>query len=494
MDRERCGGDTPLDFLRRNRWERPQALALAGGERSWTWAEIWDAGQRAATEMVRGGVRAGDRVAYVTADNAEGLVLLIGIWLAGAVASPINRSLPTGLVERTLDRLRPCWVVLGGCETYVPPPQYPRLRVQGTAAAEPSLLPPPPVPDAPALILFTSGSTGLPKGVLSTHRAVALNARRTAQALSLGPDERILINTPHYYTSAILHFLTLACRGGGLVGWTGFLFSATFCEAVERFGCTGFGGAPAHFVRILEALPERRPRLRFLMSSGDHLPDHLALKARQAFPGARVYRVYGLSEVAGRLCVLDPDLLEVKPGSVGRPLPGMTVSIRREDGITEAAPGELGEVYVRGDMLTQGYFEDEAAGRELRTPAGFRTGDCGLLDADGFLFLRGRRDDVFKSGGEKVSCLLIQQELQNLGLFRDVAVLPVRDELLGRIPKVYYVPAGETPVEPFAVIRALRGRLPQSHLPARFEEVETIPRTGSGKIVRAELLAAGPRV
>ena len=100
---------------------------------------------------------------------------------------------------------------------------------------------------------------------------------------------------------------------------------------------------------------------------------------------------------------------------------------------------------------------------------------------------------VFKSGGEKVSCLLIQQELQSIGLFRDVAVLPEPDEFLGHVPKVYYVPVGNACVEPFSVIRALRDRLPHSHLPVSFEEVEDIPHTGSGKVVRSELLAVGAR-
>jgi acyl-CoA synthetase (AMP-forming)/AMP-acid ligase II len=482
---------TPLGFLDDNLERRANAPALMSGDTAWTWRELEEEALRFAAALVRAGVGPGDRVAYASDEASEGFAMLFGIWRAGCVASPMNMRLPSNVLADILETLAPR-ALLAGQGTPDLAGHAAGLTVIGAqdrpdAARGPLAAP---APDSTAMVFFTSGSTGRPKGVVSTHRAIALNALRTSEFLGIAPDDRILINTPHYYTSAVCHLLTLACRGGSLVSWRDFLFWEDFTREVGRRGCTGFGGAPAHFVRLFSEPAARKALpLRFLVSSGDHLPQHLALEALRACPGARIFRIYGLSEVAGRLCILDPALVESRPDSVGRPLPGMSVAVLREDG-SRAEPGEIGEIHVQGDMLASEYLGSPAATANLRKPLGFPTGDCGFLDAEGLLHLRGRKDDVFKSGGEKVSCLLIQQELMRLGLFADAAVLPVEDELLGKVAKAFLVMAEGAVFNRMKVLRALSGRLPNSALPRHFVELSAIPRTGSGKVERKALLAA----
>ncbi len=481
--------NSPLDFILRNAEYRGESVALIDENGSWTWNELLSAGAGLASRLEKAGLSKGGRAAYLTRDNVEGFIILIAIWLAKGVASPLNPSQPQHLVDRMLERLDPQLVVLGRDLESVYTAGLPTVSVEELSRDETGERPKvSSEASSPALILFSSGTTGEPKGIVSTHKAIAMNSRETAKALGVESDDRILINTPHYYTSAIIHFLTLASRGGGLATWQGFLFSDTFCDVVGKYSCTGFGGAPTHFVRILSAPPAFAPKtLRFMMSSGDHLSDSLALNAERFFPGIRMFRVYGLSEVAGRLCILEPELLRRKPGSVGRPLPRMSVTVKREDGVTDALPGESGEVHVAGPMLTSEYFRDEVNSADLHTPGGFRTGDVGVLDDEGYLSILGRLDDVFKSGGEKVSCLMIQNELLSLGLFEDVAVLAVEDELLGRVPKVYYVADKDFVFNKMDLVRRLRKTLPNSHVPRLFEAVDFIPRTGSGKVIKAEL-------
>ena len=343
-------------------------------------------------------------------------------------------------------------------------------------------------PDEPAMIMFTSGTTGLPKGVCQTLRSVSANAGHVALRLGLRADDRIFINTPPYFTSGICHFLTLLAAGGGTAGQLGFFFGAGLLDELAALGCTGFGGAPAHLVRVVEPLEEvREHALRFWVSSGDHLPPAVIAKLRRVLPGVRLFNMYGLTEVSGRLCVLAPDELDERPGSVGRPIGDMRVAARAPDG-EPAAPGQTGELFVTGSLLMQGYLDEPAVTAATLTAQGLRTGDFGHTDADGYVWIAGRKDDIIKRGGEKVSIVHVQQALQGLGRFADVAVLAAPDDILGHVPVAFVVPR-EDGFKAGRVLRELRGVLPAASLPSRIVAVPAIPRTGSGKAIRAELQA-----
>ena len=167
----------------------------------------------------------------------------------------------------------------------------------------------------------------------------------------------------------------------------------------------------------------------------------------------------------------------------------MSAGVFEQDSDRPCPPETLGEICVRGPLLSKGYLNSGAPLPGADTPAGFRTGDYGYVDGEGFLFLRGRKDDIFKSGGEKVSTILIQQALSGMPEFSDCAVLPVEDQVLGRVPGVYYVPANGAGLKKRAVLKRLKQILPPNHIPVRFTPLKSIPRTGSGKIIRRELEA-----
>jgi acyl-CoA synthetase (AMP-forming)/AMP-acid ligase II len=161
--------------------------------------------------------------------------------------------------------------------------------------------------------------------------------------------------------------------------------------------------------------------------------------------------------------------------------------VRRGDG-AEAAAGETGELYVTGSLLMLEYLDEPEISARTLTAHGLRTGDFGHVDADGFVWIEGRSDDIIKRGGEKVSLVHIQDALRALELFADVAVIAADDELLGRVPVAFVVPSDPGAFERATVMRALRRALPATSLPSRVVALTEIPRTGSGKAIRQELL------
>jgi acyl-CoA synthetase (AMP-forming)/AMP-acid ligase II len=489
----------------------PDALLLVSRGRAYSYAGFLARAQALAAGLGKAGVRRGERVALFLEEYDQFFVAMAGAWLAGTVVVPLNVSLPQRDVDWLLGKVRPRALLLPGddacpCEgparlvvTADADGLVAGLRPAGSAAgadlaagaaaraaaAADGLEPV--RPDELAMIMFTSGTTGVPKGVCQTLRATSENPGLVAQTLGLRADDRIFINTPPYFTSGICHFLTLMAHGGSIAGQLGFYFGEGLLDEMEALGCTGFGGAPAHLVRVVEPMDEAREHpFRFWVSSGDHLPLHVIEKARRVLPGIGIFNMYGLTEVSGRLCVLLPDELDAREGSVGRPIGAMNVTARDAGGAAVPA-GHSGELYVTGPLVMQGYLDEPEVTARTLTEHGLRTGDFGRVDADGYVWVAGRKDDIIKRGGEKVSVVHVQEALLELGRFHDVAVIAAPDEILGHVPVAFVVPHEPQGFRGSRVLRELRDVLPSTSLPSRIVAVERIPRTGSGKAVRAEL-------
>ena len=469
---------------------QPDARLLATRGRTYTYAQFVARAAGVLAALRDAGFARGDRVAALLEEYDAFFATTFAVWMGGGVVIPLNTSLPQSDIEWLIAKSGPRFVVTPADVTPLPE-GVARVVVDAEAiptgaADDLDVI----GRDELAMIMFTSGTTGVPKGVCQHITAITANARHVSDVLGLTADDRIFINTPPYFTSGICHFLTLMSHGGGITGQLGFFFGENLLAEMEELGCTGFGGAPAHLVRVVEPLDAVQPerRLRFWVSSGDHLPVKTIAKMRQVLPGVRLFNMYGLTEVSGRLCVLPPDEIDRRLGSVGRPIGDMTITARRSDG-TPADPGESAELYVDGSLVMQGYLDEPEITAQALTRHGFRTGDFGHTDADGFVWIEGRKDDIIKRGGEKVSTIHVQQGLMSLGLFRDAAVIAADDEMLGHVPVAFVVPLEPEGFKQTRVLRALKKVLPGSHLPSRVVALDEIPRTGSGKAIRGELRA-----
>jgi acyl-coenzyme A synthetase/AMP-(fatty) acid ligase len=221
------------------------------------------------------------------------------------------------------------------------------------------------------------------------------------------------------------------------------------------------------------------------MSSGDHLPVSAIDQLMAAFPGIELHVVYGMAELAGRFCALPPEHQSDKRGSVGFPIAGLEYTVRDDAGVLCPA-GEIGNIHVQGLLGFGGYFGNPAASAEVLGAHGFANGDKGYVDADGFLFLAGRSDSVFKRSGLKVSAQLVTDALVALDYVADAYTRAEEDMIEGNVPVSYVVWSGDKRGMP-EVLADLRKVLPVNHLPRRIQSLPAIPRTGSGKVDRAAL-------
>jgi acyl-CoA synthetase (AMP-forming)/AMP-acid ligase II len=483
---------SPFNFLFNNDHLVNNTNVLITENDSISWEELSDEIDKIAWYLISNGIKPYQRIACIFDDSIKFFKVMFGIWAAGGIVVPVNRSILNIQRQIIIDKLQPHFIIsshkdfidieydmakkliLPDCLPDINPSCYTRYTPKSNDCA---------------MIMFTSGTTGIPKGVINTHFSLAENCRLTSEMLNITHRDRIFINTPVYYTSTICHFLTMLSKSASVFFHNGFLFDHMFFELIKKYKCTGFGGAPTHFNRFFSGslVDIKKPELfRFVMSSGDHLPAYLIKRVATFFPELEIYNVYGLSEVSGRLFFLKPIMQKSKAGSVGKSFDCMSIKILNDD-LKICAAGEVGEIFVKGPLLAKEYFQDTANTKKLKTKFGFKTGDIGYFDSDGFLYLQGRNDDIFKSGGEKVSTLMIQQALAKLEEFDDIAVISIKDEMLMKIPVAFYVLKKEFSFNKKNVTKKMKQTLPSNHIPAKFIEVSMIPRTGSGKTIRSEL-------
>ncbi len=481
-------------------------LALVQGERRLTYAALWAQVQAAAAWWRGSGLAPGERVALVLPNCIESVVAYYSAWLAGAVVVPLNaqaksRDLGHWLahsgarflvheagnaeLERSLADLQPApaRIAVGGSVSHgaVPWPEVIAPRAPVAAAAL--------QPDKLAMLLYTSGTTGRPKGVMLSHGNLEANVESVVQYLALGPGDSIVSLLPFYYSygNSVLH--THLSVGGAVVLEQNLVFPHAVVETLARERATGFSGVPSTFALLLSrvALEKYDLRsLRYITQAGGAMAPALARRLQDTVPGARLFVMYGQTEATARLTFLPPERLHEKLGSAGIPIPGVRIQVRDEQG-REAPAGEPGEVWARGGNVMLGYWCDEESTREVLVDGWLKTGDLGHLDADGYLYLVGRRSDMIKTGAHRVNPKDIEEAIAELPAVAEVAVAGIDDELLGQVIKAFVVPAPGAAFDVNAVKAHCRERLPAFKIPKHIEIVASLPKTASGKIRRVEL-------
>jgi len=496
--------DPSVDLLRQRAASTPDSTAVVDadtGER-WTYAEFDERVTRRARALDPIAT-SGGRVGVALDTSPAFAEVCFAAARLGLAVVPLNLDLPVETLRRQADRAAVTSLVCerdtqalalevaadGATVASVDPPERDGVSsleppesvagdITGPAPVEQSL-------DAERVVLFTSGTTGDPKGVRLTRRNLLASATGSAFRLGVDPHDSWLVCLPMYHMGGLAPLVRSTLYGTTTVIQRSFE-AGTTARVLDDYDVTGVSLVPTTLHRLLDAGWHSPETLRFVLLGG--APASRALLDQALDRDVPVYPTYGATETASQVATATPDEVREFPGTVGRPLRGTTVSIRDPDGDSLSAdsltPGERGELVVSGPTVSPGYLDDDqsdAAFDEL----GFHTGDLGYRDDGGRLWVVGRVDDRIVTGGENVNPAAVADALADLPGVSEGAVVGLPDEEWGERVAALVVPADpETSPDPGDLREALRGRVADYALPKTIAVTDTLPRTASGTVDR----------
>ena len=497
-------GETLADIIRRSAAAWPDRTAIVSGGGSTSYAALEMAASQVANGLLAEGCARQERVAILTRNSVEFCEIMLGCLKAGTVALPLNWRLAApeiayilqhaqarvlfcaaeflNVAEGAAERLIVVEDPLGGAD------DYDRWRdAQAVGDPEAHVL----ATDV-ALQMYTSGTTGLPKGVQLTHEGylAALSIVRSFAWGRLEPDDVVLTPAPFFHVNGVNPVLRTFAAGGKVLAPPQFE-AAEILDLIEAHRVTRATLAPAMIQACLEAVGGRERDLSSLevISYGGSPISERVLHEAQRLIGGQFVQMYGLTETSGPLTFLEPEDHDPARGrllSCGRAGPGVELAVTAPDG-TPAPAGEVGEVRVRAKALMKGYWRDEEATAAVLVDGWFRTGDAGCLDEAGYLHIRDRVKDMIVSGGENIYPAEVENAIFSHPAVADVAVIGVPDAKWGEAVKALVVRKAATEVSEAQLIAHARAQIAGYKLPKSITWIDEIPRNPSGKILRRRL-------
>jgi len=478
---------------------RPDHPALVRDDQVIAFSGLRDAAAHAAADLATAGVVRGERCVVWGENSPEMAATLLGVLALGAIPAVVNAEAPashflhavrvSGAVRAVIDEPRLAMAEFEG--TALPMERLGAISREGAPTIAPAGL----HALEPASIFFTSGSTGLPKGVTQSHNNLLWGADTVAGRLGLHDEDRILCAIPWAFDYGWGQLLSTFLRGVTQIMPTA-RNPFAICAAIERFRPTVLPCVPALFAQLIRGVSPIRDTdlgsIRLITNTGSKIPPTLFPDIAELFPRAAISLNYGLTETY-RSASLPVELARAHPSSVGQAIPGVTLSIIREDG-AEAAPGEEGEIVHSGGGVFLGYWGEPEKTAQVRrpdplwrhdgvsAPAAVFTGDLGWYGEDGLLYIRGRRDRQIKSMGVRVSPDEIEGLIHGMELVSEVAILSRPHEIMGEMVIAAVVPS-EPGVDPTrALQKAARATMSPFMRPMEWKVLDALPRTPSGKV------------
>jgi len=503
------------EFLAISVARTPDKVALVCADHAFTYAQLAQRVAQLAAELQRRGVARGDRVALFLDNGIELVAGVFAALAAGAVFMPINPLTKADKLAYMLNDSRAAVLITsaGLASVYEaalaqnrsvhhcivaglaegPDPRvvrYPEpLDDCSTAPSDPGL-----IDQDLASIVYTSGSTGDPKGVMLTHLNMVSAARSVSTYLGLRDDDVIICVLPLAFDYGLYQLLMSVKVGATLVLERSFTFPVKVLERMVQHRVSVFPGVPTIFSMLMNlgTLSSYDLRaLRMITNTAAALSEEHIRQLRALFPQAQLFSMYGLTECK-RVTYLPPEQLDIRPTSVGRGMPNEEVWLVDDAG-RRLPNGSTGELVIRGSNVMRGYWEkpDETAQRLKPGPIPgemiLHSGDVFRTDAEGYLYFVARKDDIIKSRGEKVSPREVENALYALEGVYEAAVVGVPDALLGQAVKAFVVLKQGYGYSERDVIKHCVGRLENFMAPKHVEFVAELPKTDTGKIKKTGL-------
>lgn len=493
------------------------AVIIRGEE--YSYSQLNENSKKLAQYLVKSGIKKGDRVAICMNNSWATIVSIYGVTLAGAVFIIINpqtkanklgyilndsgaRILITEIFLKkeflkALDYTREIKEIIftGKTDQQI---NYQNielvsfesiLRKNDYNSDFPII-----IPGDLAAIIYTTGSTGFPKGVMMTHQAMVFASWSLIQYLRLSDDERILLVLPLAFDYGLYQLLMSVTVGATLIVEQSFIFTATIYKQIEKYRPTVFPGVPTIFAMMIAS--NKKHKLSFesikkITNTAAALPAEYIPELKKIFPNALIFKMYGLTECK-RVCYLEPEFIDLKPDSVGKAIPGTEVFLLSPDGFPVPSE-ERGILHIRGPHLMSGYWNNEALSLEMLKPSklpGERilcSNDWFKMDVDGFLYFMGRNDDIIKTRGEKVSPVEIENVIYKIPFIKEVAVIGIPDETLGESIVAFITTHSNAQIDEKEILKECLENLEIFMVPQKIIFLDEMPKNSNSKIDKMNL-------
>ncbi|MFK8053404.1 MAG: acyl-CoA ligase (AMP-forming), exosortase A system-associated [Woeseiaceae bacterium] len=499
--------------------ETPDGLALVEKKSRLNYGELAERTSTFADGLCHLGLQKQERVAIFLPKNVDNVIGMFGATAAGGVMVPINPVLKPPQVQHIIhdsgaavlvtssDRLKLMGDALANCETLrtviVTDNKTPEIdahfdivaidALDGTTSQKHRV-----IDTDIAALMYTSGSTGKPKGVILSHRNMVAGAESVATYIGNRSDDRILCALPLSFDAGFSQVSTAFWSGAAAILHDYFLPKGTL-KVTEEEKITGITAVPPLWMQLSELdWPDSvKQRIRYFANTGGKMPRTLLNKLREHFPSAKPYLMYGLTE-AFRSTYLPPSEVDNRPDSIGKAIPNAEIMVARPDG-TECDVDEPGELVHRGALVGLGYWRDPERTAQRYKPSPGQSadvpttelavwsGDTVRRDADGYLYFVGRKDDMIKTSGYRVSPTDLEESLYASGIVSEAGAFGVDDHALGQRIVVCLVAREGVETPEKALQQYCRKELPSYMVPSEYIWHDALPRNPNGKIDRATI-------
>lgn len=477
----------------------PDRPAVVSGNSAVNYQELWERSESLASELKRRRIKPGDRVVILAQNSIESVVAWWAVIKCQAICLNLNEKLTPSGIEYIISDASPSLYLCGSEELLKQLPKGPdhicldefSWQTPCNAPKDEEALCSP--ESTLACIVYTSGSTGHPKGVCLTHTNLISVGNIAADGFRLTESDRYLMVVPLHYIHGLMMLMSLQLRGACLQFMNSFVFPAAVTQTLHKSKITGFSGVPYHFTALMERgrfLTSELPDLRWVCVTGGTFTPNRIQQLLDAKPGTEIHIAYGQTECSPRITMLDPSRIHRKPTSVGSVAPGLVIDFLDENG-EPVKPGETGELVVSGPNVMFGYWNDpENTSRVIDEQGRLHTGDLAYIDDEGDVFIRGRVQAMIKSAGERIFPEELEAILSKHGNVESVAVVGVADELYGQIVEAHVVlkesersDTALKDVEAFCL-----EHVPFARAPRRYRLCSEFPLKANGKIDKQQLI------
>lgn len=503
------------EALIRSAERNPNKVAIITRDKEYSFNHFRMQAEQLAGYLIHRGIKRGDRVAVYMNNSWECVVSIYGITLAGGVFLIINPQTKADKFRYILNDsgakilISEKWgrnefipaledtkniqevIISDHSEDFHQNRNYQVTLFDKAVLGNLPVTLPRIIPNDLAALIYTSGSTGFPKGVMMTHQSMVFASWSLIEYLRLDENDRIMLILPLAFDYGLYQLLMAVNLGGTLILEESFAFPASIYKQIEKSKPTIFPGVPTIYAMMIAT--HKNKGLSFeciqkITNTAAALPAEFIPDLRKIFPNALIFKMYGLTECK-RVCYLEPELVDKKPDSVGKAIPGTEAYLLTPEG-KPANPGERGILYVRGPHVMLGYWNKPEQSKEMLRDGILPyerilcTNDWFTIDSDGDLYFLGRSDDIIKTRGEKVSPVEIECIIYKIPGIKEVAVMGIPDEILGESIIAYVTLHKDVQMDVKSIQKACMAGMEMFMVPKQFVILEEMPKSANGKINR----------